>query len=84
MKCTWPTRKMLALIRRVFRLVLGKLDEVLDETKRYLYGTRIVRAVLFWLGLVEAWQRKGFSVREIWREKRFDVTVRTRGRRHRN
>ncbi|KAN0119303.1 hypothetical protein V8E51_001511 [Hyaloscypha variabilis] len=84
MICTWPTRKMLALIRRVFRLVLWKLDEVLDETKRYLYGTRLFRAVFFLLGVLEAWQQKGFSVREIWREKGFDVTVRTRGRRRRD
>ncbi|PMD33393.1 hypothetical protein L207DRAFT_571557 [Hyaloscypha variabilis F] len=84
MLCTWPTRKMLSVIRHVFHLVLWKLDEILDETKRYLYGTRVLRSVFFLLELVEAWQRKGFSVREIWREKGFGVTVRTRGRRHRN
>jgi len=80
----WTIRKVFSLIRRIFRNIFGKVEVILDETKRYLYGTRIVRLVFYLLELNQAWEEKGFSVREAWRNKGFSVSVETgRGGRRR-
>lgn len=83
MLCVWSFQKLFSVIRRVFRAVLGKLDEIMQKTKLYLYGTRILRLVFYMLELAHAWQEKGFSVREIWREKGFEVNIQTSRRRTR-